>query len=316
LQVGEKQLIIFGGIDKRARFNDVWHFSLEDAAWTQVKAEGPCPEPRGHCSATRVGDRVLIFGGYGGNGQAYNDLWALHIGQAGAPHRWEQLTESVQGTGPVPRFDHSAFVFPVTPNSASYDKLVVMGGRDLSQMYSDSHVLDLHTLAWEEGPAPSLPYQICSNVCDGIEAVPNHKVFSFGGKRGMMQYTNAVEVMDAGSQVWSTPPVDAGEPPCGRWVVRGAAAAAVLAGLAGRRLWPLAWDAGRRPAASAWLTAATAALSCTALLAGCRVRCHATSCWPAAPPPAKPCPALHRHPRLTPHAGRTPPGCLTPGAAA
>jgi hypothetical protein len=38
-------------------------------------------------------------------------------------------------------------------------------------------------------------------MCDGIESVPYHKVFSFGGKKGMMQYMNTVEVMDCGSQV-------------------------------------------------------------------------------------------------------------------
>lgn len=43
--------------------------------------------------------------------------------------------------------------------------------------------------------------QICNNMCDGIESVPYHKVFSFGGKKGMMQYMNTVEVMDCGSQV-------------------------------------------------------------------------------------------------------------------
>ena len=41
-------------------------------------------------------------------------------------------------------------------------------------------------------------------------------MFSFGGKKGMMQYMNTVEVMDCGSQVWSTPPVDHGTPPTGR----------------------------------------------------------------------------------------------------
>ncbi len=217
MQVGEKQLIIFGGIDKRNRFSDLWLFSLEDANWSQVKAEGTGPDPRGHCSATRVGDKVYVFGGYGGYGQAYNDLWVLHIGGQDKQYRWEQLTESIQGTGPSPRFDHSAFVFPVTPNSDTYDKLLIMGGRDLSQMYSNSFVLDLASMTWQDGNAPNLSYEICNNVCDGIESVPYHKVFSFGGKRGMMQYASTVEVMDAGSQVWSTPPVDAGEPPCGRW---------------------------------------------------------------------------------------------------
>lgn len=43
--------------------------------------------------------------------------------------------------------------------------------------------------------------QVCNNLCDGIESVPYHKVFSFGGKKGMMQYMNTVEVMDCGLQV-------------------------------------------------------------------------------------------------------------------
>jgi dynein heavy chain len=43
------------------------------------------------------------------------------------------------------------------------------------------------------------------------------QVLSFGGKRGMMRYMNEVNVMDCGSQVWSTPPVEGGGlPPCGR----------------------------------------------------------------------------------------------------
>lgn len=43
------------------------------------------------------------------------------------------------------------------------------------------------------------------------------QVLSFGGKRGMMRYMNSVEVMDCGSQVWSTPPVEGtGVAPCGR----------------------------------------------------------------------------------------------------
>lgn len=127
------------------------------------------------------------------------------------------MTSSISGQGPSPRFDHSAFIYPITPNSPTFDKLLIMGGRDLSAMLHDSFVLDLATMSWQTGPgAPLLSYAVCNNVCDGIESVPYHKVFSFGGKKGMMQYINTVEVMDCGSQVWSTPPVDAGKPPCGR----------------------------------------------------------------------------------------------------
>ena len=119
--------------------------------------------------------------------------------------------------GPTPRFDHSCFKYPITANSDSFDKLLITSGRDLSQMWQDSHMLDLTRMAWEnDTQPPCLPYELSNNVCDGIESVPFHKVFSFGGKKGMMQYLNTVEVMDCGSQIWSTPPIDRGVAPEGR----------------------------------------------------------------------------------------------------
>lgn len=53
-----------------------------------------------------------------------------------------------------------------------------------------------YTQTWTEETAPRLPYEICNNMCDGIESVPFHKVFSFGGKKAMMQYMNTVEVSE------------------------------------------------------------------------------------------------------------------------
>lgn len=186
---------------------------------------------------------MFIFGGYGGSGQVFNDMWLLHLPQGEEGFRWENLTgvyepnydlrysacmqhawwaakmarpsyahissigrhatyallpafsaETLLGTGPSPRFDHSTFIYPITPNSSSYDKMLIMGGRDLTTMFQDSHCLDLNSMTWEETQPPTLPYEICNNMCDGIESVPYHKVFSFGGKKGMMQYLNTVEV--------------------------------------------------------------------------------------------------------------------------
>jgi dynein heavy chain, axonemal len=190
--------------------------SWETKTWKQVEVDGTAPDARAHATATKFGAKILLFGGYGGSGQVYNDMWVLHID--GDVFRWENITETIEGTGPSPRFDHCAFIYPVTPNSETYDKLLIMGGRDLSQMYQDSHILDLNRMAWEnDTQPPTLPYEICNNLCDGVESVPYHKVFSFGGKKGMMQYLNSVEVMDCGSQVWSSPPVDATlAPPVGR----------------------------------------------------------------------------------------------------
>lgn len=97
--------------------------------------EGAIPDPRAHFTATKFGTQVIIFGGYGGSGQVLNELWVLHINSGAGSVRWENLTETLQGTGPSPRFDHAAFIYPITPNSATYDKLLIMGGRDLNTMY-------------------------------------------------------------------------------------------------------------------------------------------------------------------------------------
>jgi dynein heavy chain len=96
---------------------------------------------------------------------------------------------------------------------------VVAGGRDLSAVLTDSFVLDLATFTWLPD-APTLPLDACNSICSGVQSVPYHKVFSFGGKRGMMNYLNSVEVMDCGNLVWSTPAVQgSGKPPCGRCVL-------------------------------------------------------------------------------------------------
>lgn len=121
---------------------------------------GAAPEERAHFTATKFGSRIFIFGGYGGSGQVFNDMWLLHFDTAEGSYAWENITDSIGGVGPSPRFDHCAFIYPITPNSSSYDKLLIMGGRDLSTMFSDSHMLDLNSMQWEETQPPTLPYEV------------------------------------------------------------------------------------------------------------------------------------------------------------
>lgn len=220
VQIDDKRLLVFGGLDKRSRYNDAWLFHTDSKNWEQLQVQGPCPEPRAHFTATKVGSKVYLFGGYGSSGQVFNDLWALSTGADAASFSWEDLSSQLQGDGPSPRFDHAAYVYPITPNSPSYDRLVVAGGRDLSAALLDSFMLDLARLNWLP-EAPALPLDACNSICDGVSSVPFHKVFNFGGKRGMMNYLNSVEVMDCGNQTWNTPVVQgSGKPPCGRCAAR------------------------------------------------------------------------------------------------
>eukprot|EP00891_Asterochloris_glomerata_P001316 jgi/Astpho2/1316/Aster-06188 len=210
----QSKMLIFGGVNHRTRYDDLWMLNLVEKSWTQVKPDGKGPAARAHHSATKCGNKIFVFGGYGGNGRAFGDFWILHLSDAGQPVRWEEPI--IPGTPPTARFDHCGFIFPVQPNSTTYDKFVIMGGRDNSSVFNDSFMLDLASMTWEtEGKPPTLTYELCNNLCDDIESVPYHKVFTFGGKRGPMDFQNVVEVMDCGMQFWHTPDV-VGQPPCPR----------------------------------------------------------------------------------------------------
>ena len=85
----------------------------------------------------------------------------------------------------------------------------------------DMHLLDLETMTWQDDTSnPNLTVGICNNVCSAIESVPNYKLFTFGGKKGIMDYINSVDVMDCGQLVWNTMNV-MGKPPCPREATKG-----------------------------------------------------------------------------------------------
>jgi N-acetylneuraminic acid mutarotase len=60
-------------------FDDTWQFDTTTRSWTMVRLTGNSPPARtGYAMAyDRVGDRVVLFGGF--NGSAFfNDLWFLN----------------------------------------------------------------------------------------------------------------------------------------------------------------------------------------------------------------------------------------------
>jgi len=70
-QIDKNQMIVFGGLNKNERYNDLWALDVEKKEWQEIKIEGPKPEPRAHFTATLVQFKecIFIFGGYGGSGQ-------------------------------------------------------------------------------------------------------------------------------------------------------------------------------------------------------------------------------------------------------
>ena len=84
-------MLVFGGVDKRSRFDDTWMYNCPTKTWTQLEAHGwrhkdergveqvTRPGARAHFTASKFFDRIFIFGGYGGAGVVYGDLWVLHV---------------------------------------------------------------------------------------------------------------------------------------------------------------------------------------------------------------------------------------------
>jgi hypothetical protein len=149
----DDHILIFGGLaDKNKRFDDVWIFEVSTGVWRNVKHAGTPPCPRAHHSATMVGNKMYVWGGYGGHGQRrsfYNDLHALETAPY-VPHKekddrtapdaeeydegdlvWSKIVAG--GTAPEPRSNHTCSLIAVPASSAN--KMLCVLGTD-SQKYS------------------------------------------------------------------------------------------------------------------------------------------------------------------------------------
>jgi dynein heavy chain len=229
----DDKIIVFGGfLDSSKRFNDVWIFDTKSGQWSQpppgqtetledgtsrFKRDWPnCPEPRGAHSATLIGDRMYVFGGYGGDGYASRDFNDLHVLDC---YSWEWIALETTGDVPPPRSGHQAV--------AVGTDLYVFGGWNSVEEFDDMYVLDTELLEWTKlheasGPssfgAPRWNFSALS-----VFAVPYWKIFMFGGNSGHLiednnpqgTYKSDMLVYEIGRGEWSSPTV-IGECPQGR----------------------------------------------------------------------------------------------------
>lgn len=61
--VGRNYLIIYGGMSG-CRLGDLWILDIETLSWSRPKTQGTAPLPRSLHSATLIGDKMYIFGGW------------------------------------------------------------------------------------------------------------------------------------------------------------------------------------------------------------------------------------------------------------
>jgi len=119
-------MYIFGGNTAGGLLNDLWEYTLDTRAWTQViSARGSAPSPHWRHSLIALGDRLVLFGGRGRSALHCFDLQR---------RRWSNLTTGgVRANNPCARSGHT-----LIPCGGG---VLIFGGRGLDDEYLNDTVL-------------------------------------------------------------------------------------------------------------------------------------------------------------------------------
>ncbi|KAL1753756.1 hypothetical protein FB107DRAFT_264064 [Schizophyllum commune] len=171
----DRKLVIFGGGQGAHYFDDVYVLDTTMRRWTKpnpARPDMPKPAPRRAHTAVYYRGKTWIFGG--GNGMtALNDVWTLEITPAN-----EYIWEPVKISGPKPscRGYHTANLIGSI--------MVVVGGSDGKECFSDMWYLNLETLEWRTNKLAE-PHRRLSHSATRVGSY----LFIFGGHDGT-EYLN------------------------------------------------------------------------------------------------------------------------------
>ena len=133
-------LLIYGGNKGRHIYSDLWHFSFQNAHWTEIKSTGETQAPAiwGHSTIVYEGD-MWIFGGRDSD-HCLSQLWRFNWNNK----MWVNETDksSIQ---PPPRKGHSAVTYSHC--------MIIFGGHDSGAstgFMNDLWVYDFNQSEWRE----------------------------------------------------------------------------------------------------------------------------------------------------------------------
>lgn len=167
--------LVLGGLDS-AESSVSGVFLLDHGG--ELQPAGALAGPLHDAAATRVGDRVLVFGG--GTATSTDTVQALPAG-SGAAGAAGEATATVVGHLPAPRSDLSA----VSVGGRAY----VLGGYDGTE-------LDPSVLATADGTAFSRVTRLPVPARYLAVAALGGRIFAFGGETGEGQATDAIQEVD------------------------------------------------------------------------------------------------------------------------
>ncbi|ORY93052.1 hypothetical protein BCR43DRAFT_444305 [Syncephalastrum racemosum] len=187
-------LYMFGGGDGPNYFNDLYVLHADTLTWSKPITEGIPPSPRRAHATCLWNDKIIVVGG-GDGARALADVHLLDISDPMRP-RWSQIKPS--GTPPIARGYHTANLVK--------DKLIVFGGSDGHECFSDVHVLDLVANRWAQIELD----RIVPRLAHTASQVGSY-VFVIGGHDGG-RYSNEVLLLNLVTMSWESRKIYGGAP--------------------------------------------------------------------------------------------------------
>ncbi|KAI8972714.1 hypothetical protein BDB01DRAFT_808953 [Pilobolus umbonatus] len=187
-------LYMFGGGDGPNYFNDLYVLNTDTLVWTKPKVEGAPPSPR-RAHTTCLWDQKIIVVGGGDGARALADVHALDISN---PQSLQWTKIHPQGSPPIARGYHTSNLVK--------DKLIVYGGSDGHECFSDIHVLDLVDNRWIQIDLD----RAVPRLAHSTTQVGSY-VFVIGGHDGS-RYSNEVLLFNLVTMGWESRKIYGGAP--------------------------------------------------------------------------------------------------------
>ncbi|OQS01724.1 hypothetical protein ACHHYP_00337 [Achlya hypogyna] len=146
-----------------SRLGDVVVVDAAGSVVLQTTSAPPLLSPRMHHSAVVHKGAMVVFGGRGSPTKALNDVIAISLPAL------EGAVIATAGDAPSPRWGHASVLVG--------SKMVIIGGRNATEVFTDVIVLDLATTppTWHRGAAGPAMFQHAAVAVRG-------KVYCFGGR--------------------------------------------------------------------------------------------------------------------------------------
>eukprot|EP01113_Clastostelium_recurvatum_P027081 TRINITY_DN3261_c0_g1_i1.p1 TRINITY_DN3261_c0_g1~~TRINITY_DN3261_c0_g1_i1.p1 ORF type:complete len:845 (-),score=249.62 TRINITY_DN3261_c0_g1_i1:56-2590(-) len=163
---------------------DLHVLDLPTLTWSVPSIQGVGPLARYAHTATLVGTKMYVFGGF--NGRTYlEDIAVLDV----MAMAW--FSPQVKGTPPSPRYAHSS-----TQVGA---KIFVFGGCGENRCFSELFVLDTASLSWFQ---PNATGSVPPARAYHSTALIGRKLFVFGGRAGN-KYYNDLYILSLDGMIWT-----------------------------------------------------------------------------------------------------------------